>query len=307
MAPITARAAIALQSVTGARASPWPVGARPPATPVSAPGQESTVPCAGSAGSNQLALASHRRAGPGFRGGPDQPRRDARSSTCRLELHRRGYGAPTARLAASTPCSIRFATSHSTGTSRSIETTSTPCSNRSTPAARTTDRTASAPRPHHLRRRRPSHLACSTTRLSWRSLYVRLFVSIGIRRQSARSRPKRCPHRPANVGHDAAASPVPGAAPVCAAPRPPSEPRRRCAGRGTASGGHGGRASPRHQGAARLAEQARRSRGPVRAGRSRWRPAPTDRRATADGASGDGRSSSDHPQSRACADRPTRV
>jgi hypothetical protein len=77
---------------------------------------------------------------------------------------------------------------------------------------------------------------------------------------------------------------------VCAAPRPPSEPRRRCAGRGTA-GGHGGRASPRHQGAARLAEHARCSRGPVRAGRSRWRPAPTDRRATAGGAPDDGRSS----------------
>ena len=58
---------------------------------------------------------------------------------------------------------IRSATRR-TCVNRSIETTSTSCSTRSTPRTRTRHMTASAPFRAHLRRRRDSHAACSRTR-----------------------------------------------------------------------------------------------------------------------------------------------
>jgi hypothetical protein len=51
---------------------------------------------------------------------------------------------------------------------RSIETTRTSCSTRSTPRARTRHITPRAPLRAHLRRRRDSHPACSRTRARWR-------------------------------------------------------------------------------------------------------------------------------------------
>ena len=66
----------------------------------------------------------------------------------------------------------------STGISRSIETTSTPRSTRSTPRGRTRQTTGTAPRRHHRRRRRASHAACSRTRTRCQSSYVLVFVSI---------------------------------------------------------------------------------------------------------------------------------
>jgi hypothetical protein len=53
-------------------------------------------------GGDQLAVASHRRARRRLRGSPDQPRRNARSATGGLDLHRRRSTPPTVRIAAST-------------------------------------------------------------------------------------------------------------------------------------------------------------------------------------------------------------
>ncbi len=61
---------------------------------------------------------------------------------------------------------------------RSMDTTMTSRSTRSTPRTRTRHMTARAPFRAHLRRRRDSHPACSRTRARWRSSYVRVFVSI---------------------------------------------------------------------------------------------------------------------------------
>jgi hypothetical protein len=139
------------------------------------------------------------------------------------------------------PRSTPFATSHNTGTRRSIETTSTPRSKRSTPVARTTHRTGSAPPRHHLRRRVPSH---SPARAPGR-VGTRRTSESSSRSQtpprSARPPPSRCPLPAASAAHDAAATPASQAARAHAEPRSPSELRLRCVGRGTASGECGDR------------------------------------------------------------------
>ncbi len=96
--------------------------------------------------------------------------------------HRRGSAStrsPCRGLAADQPPSgsDTVAASRNAGVSRSIDTTSTPCSTRWTPCARTRHTTGTAPRRHHRRRRRDGHAACSRTRPRWRSSYARVLVS----------------------------------------------------------------------------------------------------------------------------------
>jgi hypothetical protein len=90
-------------------------------------------------------------------------------------------GQADARTAACRPGNDALRTSAAccnVGTSHSSESTSTPCPQRTTPRARTTHRTGTAPRRHPRRLRRHSHAAWFRTRARWRSSYVLVFVSI---------------------------------------------------------------------------------------------------------------------------------
>lgn len=111
----------------------------------------------------------------------------------------------------------------STGISRSIETTSTPRSTRSTPRGRTRQTTGTAPRRHQRRRRRDSHAACSRTE---RDANPRTSSSLSRSRipgPSARSPASRCPPVLATVSSAAVANPRVQELQALAGPRPRSE------------------------------------------------------------------------------------
>ena len=178
----------------------------------------------------------------GSQGGRDQPRRDARSPARRLDVHRRRATARPARLAASADCcSTPFATSHSTATSRSIETTSTPLlvalhSGRAD-HAKDGQRPAAAPPPPATSK--PPSLLAHPAELA---LVIRSGLRLDREPHAVRRDHDRVDVPAARPrDDDAPAIPVPRAARGRGAPRPQSELRPRCARPGTASAEPGDR------------------------------------------------------------------
>jgi hypothetical protein len=122
------------------------------------------------------------------------------------------------------------------GTRRSTETTKTPSWTRSTPLARTTQRTGRAARRHQRRRRRYSHAAMSwTPRGGGRRTFGSWFRS-RTRYRWARSRRCRCRLVPCRAASGAAATPLPRVVRGLAGPRPQSARRPGCGRPGAPSG-----------------------------------------------------------------------